>query len=106
MLQGEFVALAKPVDRLKITGAQYDGVQQLRDADNRSISLMTKWLRGHDAAMPDEMQLGILKKVFNLGYVEACHLYGPVKTDQMLNTALQKAGTVPEAHMVPPVYFI
>lgn len=105
-LQDEFVALAKPVDRMKITSAQYEGVQLIRDASAHSISAVTKWLRGRATDMPDQLELGLLKKVFNLGYVEACHLYGPVKSDQMLNTALQKAGAVAESHIVPPVYFI
>ncbi len=105
-LQDEFVALAKPVDRMKITGAQCDGVQRIPNTSSHSIGLVMKWLRGKPSDMPDQMELGLLKKVFNLGYVEACHLYGPVKSDQMLNVALQKAASVPESHLVPPVYFI
>ncbi len=106
MLQDEFVALARPVDRLKITSAQCDGLQRLPGVDSHSVTIALKWLRGNRAAMPEQLELDLLKKFFNLGYVESCQLYGPVKSDQMLNTALQKAGALPESHIVAPVQFI
>ena len=106
MLQDEFVALARPVDRLKITSAQCDGLQRLPGVDSHSVTLALKWLRGNRSAMPEQLELDLLKKFFNLGYVESCQLYGPVKSDQMLNTALQKAGALPESHIVAPVQFI
>lgn len=105
-LQDEFVALARPVDRVKITSAQYDGIQQQAGMDTPSVQLALKWLRGNRTAMPEQLELNLLKKYFNLAYVECCELYGPVKSDQMLNTALQKAGALPESHMVSPVQFI
>lgn len=105
-LQDEFTALAKPADRMKITKAQFDGIQQQNQYDSTSIRNVMEWLRGGARAMPNRAELGLLRKLFNLGYVESCHLYGPVKTDQMLNTALQKTNNIPEAHITPPVYFI
>ena len=105
-LQDEFIALAKPVDRLKITSVQCDGLQRLQGADTQTVAQALKWLRGNRSAMPEQLELGLLKKFFNLGYVEMCQLYGPVKSDQMLNAALQKAGAMPESHIVPPVHFI
>jgi len=105
-LQDEFVALAKPLDRLKITSVQCDGLQRLPGADTQAVAQALKWLRGNKAAMPEQLELGLLKTFFNLGYVEVCQLYGPVKSDQMLNTALQKVGALPESHIVPPVHFI
>lgn len=105
-LQDGFVALARPVDRVKITSAQFDGIQQQMGMDAPSVQLALKWLRGNRTAMPEQLDLNLLKKYFNLGYVECCELYGPVKSDQMLNTALQKAGALPESHMVSPVQFI
>jgi len=105
-LQDEFVALARPVDRVKITNAQYDGLQQQAGMDTPTVQLALKWLRGNRTTMPEQLELNLLKKYFNLGYVECCELYGPVKSDQMLNTALQKAGALPESHMVSPVQFI
>lgn len=105
-LQDEFTALAKPADRMKITKAQFDGIQQQNQYDTSSIRNVMEWLRGGARAMPNRAELGLLRKLFNLGYVESCHLYGPVKTDQMLNTALQKTNSIPEAHITPPVYFI
>ena len=105
-LQDEFTALAKPADRMKITKAQFDGIQQQNQYDSTSIRNVMEWLRGGARAMPNRAELGLLRKLFNLGYVESCQLYGPVKTDQMLNTALQKTNNIPEAHITPPVYFI
>ncbi|RLT93009.1 hypothetical protein [Ketobacter sp.] len=105
-LQDEFTALAKPADRMKITKAQFDGIQAQNQYDSTSIRNVMEWLRGGPKAMPNRAELGLLRKLFNLGYVESCHLYGPVKTDQMLNTALQKTNNIPEAHITPPVYFI
>ena len=104
-LQDEFTGLAKPADRMKITKAQFDGIQQ-QPCDSTSIRSVMEWLRSGAKAMPNRAELGLLRKLFNLGYVESCHLYGPVKTDQMLNAALQKTNTIPEAHITPPVYFI
>jgi hypothetical protein len=105
-LQDEFTALAKPADRMKITKAQFDGIQQQNQYDSSSIRNVMEWLRGGARAMPNRAELGLLRKLFNLGYVESCQLYGPVKADQMLNTALQKTNNIPEAHITPPVYFI
>ena len=105
-LQDEFTALAKPADRMKITRAQFDGIQQQNQYDSSSIRNVMEWLRGGARAMPNRAELGLLRKLFNLGYVESCQLYGPVKADQMLNTALQKTNNIPEAHITPPVYFI
>ncbi len=105
-LQDEFTALARPADRMKITKAQFDGIQQQTQYDHSSIRSVMEWLRGGARAMPNRAELGLLRRLFNLGYVETCHLYGPVKADQMLNTALQKANGTPEAHITPPVYFI
>jgi hypothetical protein len=104
-LQDEFTALAKPADRLKITKAQFDGIQNSH-YDTTSIRHIMEWLRNGERSMPNKAELGLLKTLFNLGYVESCELYGPVKADQMLNTALQKTNTIAEAHMTPPVYFI
>lgn len=105
-LQSEFTALAKPADRMKITKAQFEGIQQQSQFDSSSIRSILEWLRQGTKAMPSRAELGLLRKLFNLGYVESCQLYGPVKADQMLNTALQKTNSLPESHMVPPVYFI
>jgi len=104
-LQDEFTNLAKPADRMKITKAQFDGIQQC-SYDNASIRNVMEWLRRGEKAMPQRAELGLLRKLFNLGYVESCHLYGPVKADQMLNAALQKTNNIPEAHITPPVYFV
>lgn len=105
-LQDEFTALAKPADRMKITKAQFDGIQQQNQYDQASIRSVMEWLRAGAKAMPNRAELGQLRKLFNLGYVECCHLYGPVKADQMLNAALQKTNAVSEAHITPPVHFI
>lgn len=102
-LQNEFLALAKPADRLKITNAQLDGMQQHSPA---AATPVLNWLRHGKTALPEQLPLTVLKKLFNLAYVEICHLYGPVKADQMLNAALQKTNAIAEAHIVPPVNFI
>lgn len=104
-LQDEFTNLAKPTDRMKITKAQFDGIQESK-YDQASIRSVMEWLRQGEKAIPHRAELGLLRKLFNLGYVESCHLYGPVKADQMLNAALQKTNNIPEAHITPPVYFI
>ncbi len=105
-LQDEFANLARPADRMKITKAQFDGIQQQKNLSPTSVKEILNWLRQGNRAMPSRIELGLLKKLFNLAYVEGCQLYGPVKADQMLNTALQKANSIAEAHIVPPVYFI
>lgn len=105
-LQHAFLDLVRPTDRSKITRAQFDGVQRLKNTDSNSIRLLTNWIQSGERGMPGKVELGLLKRLFNLGYVECCELYGPVKADQMLNTALQKAGSIPEAHIMPPVNFI
>jgi hypothetical protein len=81
-------------------------LQRLQGADTQTVAQALKWLRGNRSAMPEQLELSLLKKFFNLGYVEMCQLYGPVKSDQMLNAALQKAGAMAESHIVPPVHFI
>ncbi|MAR90678.1 MAG: hypothetical protein SV765_11380 [Pseudomonadota bacterium] len=104
-LQEAFLSLAQPADRLAITRAQFEGIQATQ-YDGASLRQILEWLRQGPKAMPNRAELGLLRKLFNLGYVECCQLYGPVKTDQMLNAALQKTNAMPEAHLTPPVQFI
>lgn len=105
-LQDSFYNLAKPVDRLKISSAQMQGLKEQKGSNQRNVNQMLDWLKSGDTAMPTEMELDVLRKTFNLAYVECCQLYGPVKADQMLNAALQKTNDIPEAHIMPPVNFI
>jgi len=105
-LQNEFTALAKPADRMKITKAQFEGIQKQSKFDNPSVRAVLEWLRQGSKAMPNHAELGMLRKLFNLAYVECCQLYGPVRADNMLNAALQKTNSLPESHLTPPNHFI
>lgn len=105
-LHESFLASAKPADRVRITDIQCDRIKNQNIVRSDLAATVSAWLKNGSATEPKGITLATLKKIFNLGYVECCEIYGPVKTDQMLNSALQKTNDLPESLNVPPVQFI
>ena len=96
-LMAEFLQRAAPADRQKITKAQFEGSQQLKfEADIQTCKQLLGWLQRGGHAPSGSLDLGLLRKLFNFGYIEACQLYGPVRADQMLTGAL---GATSSMHM-------
>lgn len=105
-LQEYFLAMTKAPDKARITDIQVEGIRKTGLVPPNLMPAITAVLKNGSVSLPKGLTLGALKKMFNLGYVECCQLYGPVKTDQMLNNALQKTNMMAEAQIVPPVQFI
>lgn len=106
-LMTEFLQRAAPADRQKITKAQFEGSQQLKfDADTNACKQVLGWLQRGGNMPAGQLDLALLKKLFNFGYIEACQLYGPVRADQMLTGALQAAGSLHLGGTHSPAQFV
>jgi len=106
-LMTEFLQRAAPADRQRITKAQFEGSQQLKfDADASACKQVLGWLQRGGQMPAGQLDLALLKKLFNFGYIEACQLYGPVRADQMLTGALQAAGSLHHGGALSPAQFV
>lgn len=106
-LMAEFLQRAAPADRQKITKAQFEGSQQLKfEADIQTCKQLLGWLQRGGHAPSGSLDLGLLRKLFNFGYIEACQLYGPVRADQMLTGALGATSSMHTGGTHSPAQFV